>query len=103
MGCEGARSEPDGSTAERWRSRRPQPTETNFSKKFQFLRASFSGFFRLQVGDRVIVSGTKIGILRFSGTTEFAQGEWAGVELEQPIGKNDGSVQGKRYEENTVG
>jgi len=39
----------------------------------------------LKIGDRVIVSsqvgGSKTGTLRFSGTTHFAQGEWAGVEL----------------------
>lgn len=50
----------------------------------------------LKVGDRVLVSGAKNGVLRFIGTTEFAQGVWGGVELDQPIGKNDGSVQGKR-------
>lgn len=50
----------------------------------------------LKVGDRVLVSGTKNGILRFVGPTEFAQGLWGGVELDQPIGKNDGAVQGKR-------
>lgn len=49
------------------------------------------------VGDRVIVSGNKVGLVRFLGTTDFAQGVWVGVELEQPLGKNDGSVQGRRY------
>lgn len=35
--------------------------------------------------------------MRFLGTTDFAPGEWAGVELNEAIGKNDGSVGGKRY------
>ncbi len=52
------------------------------------------------MGDRVIVAsattGTKPGTLRFLGTTDFAQGEWAGVELDGPIGKNDGMVGEKR-------
>ena len=39
-------------------------------------------------------TGTHNGILRFLGPTEFAPGEWAGVELETPDGKNDGSVGG---------
>jgi dynactin complex subunit len=33
------------------------------------------------------------GILRFLGSTEFGQGEWAGVELAVKEGKTDG-----RYE-----
>ncbi|KAL4714570.1 hypothetical protein ACJJTC_006616 [Scirpophaga incertulas] len=54
----------------------------------------------LRLGDRVIVSssrGSKAGALRFVGTTDFAPGVWAGVELDDPLGKNDGSVDGKRY------
>ena len=55
----------------------------------------------VKLGDRVIVSsqtaGTKTGTLRFLGPTDFAAGEWAGVELDAPIGKNDGSVGEKRY------
>lgn len=51
----------------------------------------------LRLGDRVLVSGTKTGTLRFMGQTDFAKGEWAGVELDDPQGKNDGSVAGKRY------
>lgn len=51
----------------------------------------------LKVGDRVIVSGNKSGVLRYLGVTAFKEGVWAGVELDQPLGKNDGSVDGKRY------
>ncbi|VDM19190.1 unnamed protein product [Wuchereria bancrofti] len=47
----------------------------------------------LEIGDRVIVSGGKYGRLRFLGNTDFKDGVWAGIELEQPVGKNDGSVQ----------
>lgn len=39
----------------------------------------------------------KVGTLRFCGSTEFAGGLWAGVELQQPEGKNDGSVAGVHY------
>nr|XP_006816774.1 PREDICTED: CAP-Gly domain-containing linker protein 1-like [Saccoglossus kowalevskii] len=51
----------------------------------------------LKVGDRVLVSGTKLGTLRYVGTTEFAKGEWCGVELDDELGKNDGAVAGTRY------
>ena len=50
----------------------------------------------LNIGDRVMVGGNKCGTLRYFGTTHFAKGEWAGVELDEPVGKNDGSVEGKR-------
>ena len=50
----------------------------------------------LKVGDRVIVSGTKTGTLKYIGETDFAKGEWAGIELDDPLGKNDGAVAGKR-------
>ncbi|XP_035739446.1 CAP-Gly domain-containing linker protein 1-like isoform X6 [Vespa mandarinia] len=54
----------------------------------------------LKIGERVIVSssqGSKTGVLRYMGATEFAPGEWCGVELDDPLGKNDGSVGDKRY------
>jgi len=50
----------------------------------------------LKVGDRVVVGGNKAGTLRYFGTTHFAKGEWAGIELDEPVGKNDGSVESKR-------
>lgn len=54
----------------------------------------------LRVGDRVYVSTSKgllSGRLRFMGHADFATGYWAGVELDEPLGKNDGSVGGRRY------
>ncbi|KAK7199029.1 CAP-Gly domain containing protein [Novymonas esmeraldas] len=37
------------------------------------------------------------GILRFLGLTDFADGEWAGVELVGCDGRNDGAVKGLSY------
>ncbi|XP_076319467.1 uncharacterized protein LOC143230215 isoform X3 [Tachypleus tridentatus] len=49
------------------------------------------------IGQRVCVGGAKRGILRFFGSVEFQTGIWCGVELFEPVGKNDGSVNGIRY------
>lgn len=54
----------------------------------------------MTVGDRIIVSsgfGSRPGILRYLGETQFASGNWCGVELDEPSGKNDGSVDGVRF------
>lgn len=38
-----------------------------------------------------------MGVIRYLGETDFAKGEWCGVELDEPLGKNDGAVAGTRY------
>ncbi|KAL6043966.1 hypothetical protein STEG23_008338 [Scotinomys teguina] len=51
----------------------------------------------LKLGDRVVIAGQKVGTLRFCGTTEFASGQWAGIELDEPEGKNNGGVGRVQY------
>lgn len=54
----------------------------------------------MAVGDRVIVSsgfGSRPGILKYLGETQFAPGTWCGIQLDDPTGKNDGMVDGIRW------
>lgn len=52
----------------------------------------------LVCGESVILRQSNYsGIIAFIGSTEFAPGLWIGVELDAPLGKNDGSVKGVRY------
>ncbi|ORZ19319.1 dynein associated protein-domain-containing protein [Absidia repens] len=50
----------------------------------------------LRPGTRIEVQN-KIGTIRYVGTTSFQTGKWIGIELDDPLGKNSGVVQGKRY------
>lgn len=49
------------------------------------------------IGQRVWVGGLRPGHIAYIGETHFAPGDWAGVVLDEPNGKNDGSISGKRY------
>lgn len=52
----------------------------------------------IPIGERVAIDeGSKTGTLRFLGPTQFRHGLWAGIELDQPLGKHDGTVQGVSY------
>ncbi|XP_028293080.1 dynactin subunit 1 isoform X4 [Gouania willdenowi] len=51
-----------------------------------------------KVGSLVEVIGKgQRGTVAYIGTTLFASGKWVGVILDEAKGKNDGTVQGKRY------
>lgn len=52
----------------------------------------------LQIGSRVEVTGKgSEGNVAYIGTTAFAPGKWIGVILDEPKGKNNGTVQGRSY------
>ena len=72
-------------------------TKNSFLDSIIQPRKRFFFRFSFQIGDRVFVNGDKLGTLHFCGTTEFAGGIWAGIALDEPDGKNDGSVKGVTY------
>lgn len=55
----------------------------------------------ISVGSRcqVQVAGqpTKLGTVMYVGTTDFKQGYWVGVKYDEPLGKHNGTVEGKQY------
>nr|XP_032800488.1 CAP-Gly domain-containing linker protein 3-like isoform X2 [Petromyzon marinus] len=60
------------------------------------LGSALMGTLGLQLGQMVALPGG-LGWLRFLGPAEFASGQWVGVELLQPLGKNNGTVGGHHY------
>jgi len=55
---------------------------------------------KFEIGQRVQTgagSSVKTGVVAFIGETSFSSGEWVGIVLDGPEGKNDGSVAGVRY------
>lgn len=56
----------------------------------------------IQVGKRCRVGGedTRRGVVRYVGEVKEipnSLGAWVGVQLDEPVGKNDGSIGGTRY------
>ncbi|KAI1007498.1 hypothetical protein K3495_g722 [Podosphaera aphanis] len=57
---------------------------------------------RIEVGQRCRVGGedTERGVVMYIGEVKEipgGDGKWIGVQLDEPLGKNDGSLAGKRY------
>ena len=50
-----------------------------------------------QLGQTVELQDGQTATVQYVGQTDFAAGSWIGVVLDHATGKNDGSVQGKRY------
>ena len=61
-------------------------------------KTAAGGGLDFSVGDRVQLVGTeKVARVRFAGAVPFSDGTWVGLELGDASGRNDGSVQGRRY------
>jgi len=56
---------------------------------------------KMSIGDRCEARTPKAPIRRgevmFVGEVEFKDGHWVGIKFDEPVGKHDGVVQGKRY------
>ncbi|XP_041357464.1 uncharacterized protein LOC121374428 [Gigantopelta aegis] len=52
---------------------------------------------KLEIGERVSISGVKYGTLKYYGEIPLASGIWCGIELDEADGKHDGEVDGRRY------
>lgn len=51
----------------------------------------------ISVGQRCEVAGGRRGEVMYVGKCDHGCGYWIGVKYDEPVGKNDGSVKGKRY------
>ena len=50
-----------------------------------------------RIGVRIVLEDGRSGVIRFLGPTKFKEGIWAGIELDGPLGRNDGKINGYRY------
>jgi dynactin 1 len=50
-----------------------------------------------RIGQTVETSAHQQGLVKYVGPIHVAEGDWLGIELPIPAGKNDGSVRGERY------
>ena len=50
-----------------------------------------------KIGQTVQYKDGQQGVIRYIGGLHIAAGDWLGLELPERTGKNDGSVQGRRY------
>lgn len=75
----------------------PQPVKVRHTSRKQPMGSeSCQSNFELFVGARVNIRGEN-GTVRFVGPVHYAKGDFVGVELDLPHGKNNGTVKGVTY------
>lgn len=52
---------------------------------------------QFRVGQKIETNTHRTGTVQYVGSIHVAEGAWLGIELQEPTGKNDGSVRGERY------
>jgi hypothetical protein len=57
----------------------------------------YSSLKELSVGLSVGVRGGLVGKVAWTGSVHYAAGDWVGVVLDEPAGKNNGTVKGVAY------
>lgn len=67
------------------------------SSSFYLSTSSLNSCSSANVLDPIATQTAVVGIVRFKGMVSFASGYWLGIELDEAIGSNDGSVNGTRY------
>ncbi|KAF3008835.1 hypothetical protein E8E13_010799 [Curvularia kusanoi] len=50
-----------------------------------------------KVGQKIETNTHRTGLVKYVGPIHVAEGAWLGIDLQEPTGKNDGSVRGERY------
>ena len=51
-----------------------------------------------KIGQKVELPNKNVkGVIAFYGRTHFANGNWIGLILDEPKGKNNGTIQGQSY------